>query len=264
MAALLKVFIKKENSTSPDIYTMLPVDKKDADGSIYITTSVGPDAGYDGDAGDTHTSYIIVSNTGDSTAKDITVRLSSTHDGYFYITTETTSMSRYKATIPDMEAGAVTLIAVTSAIPIVTESTTGSISLDISYATPPDNDTVDTTYNTFVDTNPHNGWNIKTHDDSDKLSAGRPYGYGVYKNPLYGQEGFIHKYQDIIAVAVISGVIHTHIYAPFTINKRYTGTELTIEDIQSFNTSDYMALDCFDGPMLPLWLDDASEDGGQG
>jgi hypothetical protein len=58
----------------------------------------------------------------------------------------------------------------------------------------------------------------------------------------------------------IAGLAYTYIHATFTINARYDGTEATIEDVQSYYTSRYMAMGAFDGPALPLYLNNSDED----
>lgn len=237
----------------------LEEDYIDSNGYLHYTTNIGPISGYDGDKGGTYDTFYYIRNEGDVKASDIVVRLSSNQSYYFKLSIENNIYKDEKLNIPDLEPGAIIPFMVTAIIPRKSDTITDNIVLTFDYYTLPGNYDLN---NHFTEFNqyPRPNVNICTHIDYMELHGGKPLGPGVYGEPIYGQEGFIHVTKPLTAYLPIGGMCHTYVNASYTINKHYTDSELTIEDIQSFNTFSYMDLDCFDGPMLPLWLNVREED----
>lgn len=104
---------------------------------------------------------------------------------------------------------------------------------------------------------PFTGYIILIREDILKSlhsQAGKAFGYGPYGEPLYGQEGLLHITDKVSMEVPIKGEKVTNIVASYGILAKYDGTEMNIEDIQSWYTERYHMLGCYDGPALPLIL----------
>lgn len=225
--------------------------------AISYTISLGLRTGLNGDTGEVMDQVIYLKNVGDVLAQNVYLRETGDINNYFKMSTPTQKYADTSALIGDISPDEVTSITLHSLIPRGTDALDGIINYTIEYYTTPgiDDTGTESTYTPKEPVLQYSGDPIL-----EGSPAGRPYGYGPYGNPLYGQEGFIHKQTILNTYVPIAGLKYTYIQATYKINARYNGTEATIEDVQSYYTSTYMALGCLDGPALPLWLATGSED----
>lgn len=213
--------------------------------------SLGPKTGLNGDTGEVVSQYIYLKNVGDVTAQNTVIKEVGDLSSYFKISTPLVGYADLRADVGNIAPNEVVEVILHSIIPTGTKTDSGIINYTIEYYTLP-GVPQEQVYNSFT-LSPAKLYYANTNIPDD-AKAGRPYGYGPYGDPLYGQEGFIHKITTINGDLPVAGLNATYINATFSINARYDGTEATIEDVQSYYTSVYMALACFDGPALPLWL----------
>lgn len=213
--------------------------------------SLGPQTGLNGDKGEVVHQHIYLKNVGDVTAQATKIREVGDLSDYFKISTRKISYTNIRADIGDLEPGEVTEVILHSLIPARTASSEGIINYTVEYYTLP-GPTEEPQATDFILGERREVYSGDSNPGDNP--AGRPYGYGPYGVPLYGQEGFIRKQTVISGLLPIAGLNYTYLTATYTINARYNGTEASIEDVQSYYTSKYMALGCFDGPALPLWL----------
>ena len=219
---------------------------------LSYSLSLGLKTGLTGDRGEVVHQKSYLKNVGDVTAQNTVVKEVGDLPNYFKMSTRRISYTNLKADIGHLEPGEVTELTLHSIIPRRTPASEGIINYTIEYYTLPGY-TAEQEVVEFL--NKEHKLEYAGDKNPGNNPAGRPYGYGPYGNPLYGQEGFIHKQINVDTVLPIAGLNYTYINATYSINARYDGTEPSIEDIQSYYTSQYMALACFDGPALPLWLD---------
>lgn len=220
--------------------------------------TMGPRTGLNGDAGEVVNQYIYLKNVGDVTAQRTVVKEVGDLQEYFRISTPSADYATLRAPVGDVAPGEIVPIILHSIIPKHTAQSAGILRYTIEYYTLP---SVTDITEAVAYTQPEHKLQY-TGDNPLPVDArsGRPYGYGPYGNPIWGQEGFIHKQTTINGTLPIAGLHYTYITADYVINARYNGTEATIEDVQSYYTESYMALECFDGPALPLWLNKYDED----
>lgn len=219
--------------------------------------SLGPRTGLNGDTGEITDQTIYLKNVGDVTAQNTRIQEVGDLNNYFKVTTPLVTYGEVNIAVGDISPGEVKEITIHSIIPRHSSYLTGIITYSIIYYTLPSPGHEDE-YTEY--TLPEAKLQYSGDEIPDGSPAGRPYGYGPYGEPLYGQEGFIHKVTAINGKLPIAGLAYTYIHATFTINARYDGTEATIEDVQSYYTSRYMAMGAFDGPALPLYLNNSDED----
>lgn len=214
--------------------------------------SLGPQTGLNGDAGEVVHQRIYLKNVGDVVAQDTKIREVGDLPDYFKMSTRNIGYANIRADIGNLAPGEVTEIILHSIIPQQTTAREGIINYTIEYYTLP-GVTAEQEHTDFIESQRPEFYTGDQNPGNNP--AGRPYGYGPYGVPLYGQEGFILlKETHIAGILPIAGLNYTYMTATYSINARYNGTEATIEDVQSYYTSQYMALGCFDGPALPLWL----------
>lgn len=221
--------------------------------------TLGPKTGLNGDRGEITNQFIYLKNVGDVTAQNVVVKEIGDLQNYFKVSTPLEQYKIVQAAVGSIEPNAVVPIVLHSIIPKHTKKETGILRYTIEYYTFPG--IVTTPDLSPYTQSPHKlVYKGDTPIPSD-AKAGRPYGAEPYDNALlWGQEGFIKKRVVVDSVLPIAGLKYAYITADYTINARYDGTEASIEDVQSFYTEDYMALECFDGPALPLWLNKYDED----
>lgn len=224
--------------------------------TISYSMSLGLRTGLNGDTGEVMNQDVYLKNVGDELAQGTLIRETSDLNNYFKVSTPLAVYAETSAKIGDIAPDEVVLITFHSLIPRKTSAMSGLINFSIEYYTLPGADR-EGTPSTYVPSPPI----LKYPGDPipEGSPAGRPYGHGPYGEPLYGQEGFIHKQTILDTYIPIAGLQATYIKATYKINARYNGTEASIEDIQSYYTSTYMALGCYDGPCLPLWLNTGDE-----
>lgn len=224
---------------------------------VSYSLQMGPRSGLNGDTGETINQTIYIRNEGDTIAQDVKVREVGDISDYFKISTPTQSFQSILGELGTLEPGESTWFILHTIIPKHTDADSGVVDYTIEYFTLPKviPDYVGNPY-TF----PEHKLQYKGTGHNDNAPAGRPYGYGPYGDPMYGQEGLMHVQTVLDAWIPIAGLAYTYLKGSYTINARYKGTEATIEDIQSYYTERYMALACFDGPALPLWLNNQEED----
>lgn len=213
--------------------------------------SLGPQTGLNGDTGEVVHQHIYLKNVGDVAAQNTKIREVGDLPDYFKISTTNTSYATTVADIGNLDPGGVTEVILHSLIPQRTTSGSGIINYTIEYYTLP-GPTEEQKATDYIATERKLVYTGDANPGDNP--AGRPYGYGPYGVPLYGQEGLFRKQTVISGILPIAGLNYTYLTATYTINARYNGTEASIEDVQSYYTSKYMALGCFDGPALPLWL----------
>lgn len=245
MSALIKCYYN-EQCTSPVFFDV-----------ISYTLDMGPKSGLNGDAGEIVNQTIYIRNEGDTPAQNIQVKEVGDISDYFKISTPTKRCQSILGELGNLAPGETTWFILHTIIPKNTDPGSGIVDYTIEYFTLPK---PIPEYITQGYTPPKHKLNYTETPHDDNAPAGRPYGHGPYGDPLYGQEGFIHKQLLVDTWAPIAGLAYTYLKGSYTINARYRGTEATIEDIQSYYTERYMALACFDGPALPLWLNKREDD----
>lgn len=213
--------------------------------------TLGPRTGLNGDSGEILDQVFYIKNVGDAIAQQVQIREVGDLINYFRMSTSKEDYVSTVGKIPNIPPGGVEKVVLHCIIPKGTGALQDIIQYTISFYTTPGMIEAQDIKN-YVQ--PEHKLNY-TPNIGAPGKAGRPYGYGPYGVPLYGQEGLIHKSTEITGRMPIAGLAYTYINAEFTINTRYDGTEATIEDIQSYYTGRYMMLGCYDGPALPLWLD---------
>lgn len=223
---------------------------------ISYDMQLGPRTGLDGDTGEVYSKSIFLRNEGDCKAYNIRVKEVGDLNDFFYMSTSLGKNENVLIAVPDMEPGAVEELILTAVIPKGTKNTSDYLEYTIEYLTAPRPE-VEQETTPFTAINPKLYY--KSTNIPDKAPAGKPYGTGPYGIPLYGQEGLIHQSLTVNGDLPILGMAHTFINADVVIASRYTGEEATIEDIQSYYTSRYMMLGCFDGPALPMWTELSNE-----
>ena len=213
--------------------------------------TLGPKTGLNGDSGEILDQVFYIKNVGDAVAQNVQIREVGDLLMYFRMSTSKENYVQTVGKIPNIKPGGVERVVLHCIIPKGAEAAKDIVQYTISfYTTPGEIEAQD--INNYVQ--PEHKLQYTANLGAPGL-AGRPYGYGPYGDPIYGQEGLIHKTQEIQGRMPIAGLAYTYINAEFLINARYNGTEATIEDIQSYYTGRYMMLGCYDGPALPLWLD---------
>lgn len=90
--------------------------------------------------------------------------------------------------------------------------------------------------------------------ENESSKSGRAFGSGAIGEPIYGQESFIHITDNINTQIFVKGEKATTIAGYYTVLSKYNGSEMSLEDVQSYYTERYMMLGCYDGPALPLWI----------
>lgn len=220
------------------------------------TISLGPRTGLNGDTGEVTTQNIYLRNEGDVTAQDVHVQEYGDSTNFFKISTPIVQYGEYYVLVGDISPNEVVKISLHSIIPQGTGSSSGVINYSIEYFTTP-GIILDPEYPTYIP--PEHPRLYEGTPIDNQTKAGKPYGDGPYSVPLYGQEGLIKVVDTLTLDVPIAGIAYTYIKASYSINARYDGTEATIEDVQSYYTSRYMALACFDGPALPLFLTSSKE-----
>ena len=221
--------------------------------------TLGPKTGLNGDRGEVYNQFIYLKNVGDVTAQNVIVKEVGDLQSYFKISTPLEEYRTVQASVGSIEPNAVLPIVLHSIIPRHTKKETGILRYSIEYYTFPGVVVVPdlSAYKQPTHKRTYKGDNPIPTD----AKSGRPYGNEPYDNVLlWGQEGLIKKQVVMDSVLPIAGLKYAYITADYSINSRYDGTEASIEDVQSFYTESYMALDCFDGPALPLWLNKYDED----
>lgn len=239
MSAIIKCYYDK-SCTTPVFFDV-----------VSYSLLLGPRTGLNGDAGETINQVIYIRNEGTSPASEIKVREVGDVSDYFKISTPKDKYQSILGNIGDLAPGEVSWFILHTIIPKGSDAGSGTVDYTIEYLTLP------RTIPEYIGkefTLPDHKLQYTDTLHKDNVPAGRPYGYGPHGEPLYGQEGLIHITTTIDAWALIHGLAYTYLKGSYKINTRYTGTEATIEDIQSYYTEKYMALACFDGPALPLWL----------
>ena len=221
--------------------------------------TLGPKTGLNGDRGEITNQFIYLKNVGDVTAQNVVLKETGDLQNYFKVSTPLEEYKIVQAAVGSIEPNAVVPIVLHSIIPKHTKKETGILRYTIEYYTFPG---VVTAPELSPYTQPPHKLVYKGDNPiPSDAKAGRPYGAEPYYNDLlWGQEGLIKKRVVVDSVLPIAGLKYAYITADYTITSRYDGTEASIEDVQSFYTEDYMALECFDGPALPLWLNKYDED----
>ena len=214
-------------------------------------TNLGPKTGLDGDSGQVVDQEFYIKNVGDAVAQQVQIREVGDLLMYFRMSTALESYVQTVGHIPNIPPNGVERVVLHCIVPKGVAAAKDIIQYTISFYTTPGMIEAQDLKNYRQ---PEHKLNYSANTGAPG-NAGRPYGYGPYGDPIYGQEGFIKKTQEIKGRMPIAGLAYTYINAEFMINTRYTGTEATIEDIQSYYTGRYMMLGCYDGPALPLWLD---------
>lgn len=224
--------------------------------AISYDMQLGPRTGLDGDTGEVYNTSIFLRNEGDCKAYNVRVKEVGDLNDYFFMSTRLGSNEQFIIAVPDIEPGRVEELVLTAVIPKGTKNSKDYLEYTIEYLTAPRLEVAQET--TDYASTPSKLY-YKSTDIPAKAPAGKPYGTGPYGIPLYGQEGLIRQSMSIEGDLPILGMAYTFLNASVTIASRYTGNEATIEDIQSYYTSRYMMLGCFDGPALPMWTELSNE-----